>query len=127
MPVVNRYASTARNVDVTATFDKATLSVPVSCVSANSEIRVSVTENGKTTVYDDWMVSKVERSGDDFESYVATYTSEKAKDQTWSAESTVMIEILDEEGSEYDPVVIRFKVSKYSKFIWETVKFEQVV
>lgn len=127
VPVVNRYASTARNVDVTATFDKASLSVPVSCVSANSEIRVSVTENGKTTVYDDWMVSKVERSGDDFESYVATYTSEKAKDQTWSAESTVMIEILDEEGSGYDPVVIRFKVSKYSKFIWETVKFEQVV
>lgn len=127
VPLANRYASTEKTIDVSATFNKSTLSIPVYCVSANSVLRVSVTENGKTTVYDDWTVSKVERSDDSFESYVVTYTSEKAKDQTWSSDSTVMIEIYDNDGSDYDPVVIRFKVSKYSKFIWETVEFEQVV
>ena len=86
----------------------------------------SVTENGKTTVYEDWTIKEVKRSDDGFESFVVTYTSENAKDQAWSADSTVVVEILDEAGSEYDPVVIRFKVSKYSKFIWETVEFEQV-
>lgn len=125
-PLINRYASTKRNIDVTATLSKTTLAIPVYCVSANSVVRVSVTENGKTTVYTDWAIKEVERSDDGFESFVVTYTSENAKNQTWSAESTVIVEIFDEAGSEYDPVVIRFKVSKYSKIIWETVEFEQV-
>jgi len=127
VPLANRYATDTKNIDVTAIFEKSSLSIPVYCVSANSVLRVSITENGKTTVYDDWTVKKVERSDDGFESYVVTYTSEQAKDQTWSSDSTVMIEIFDDDGSEYDPVVVRFKVSKYSKFIWETVEFEQVV
>lgn len=125
-PLINRYASTARQIDVTATFDKSTVSIPVSCVSVNSVIRVSVTEGGKTTVYDDWTVKKVERSDDGFESFVVTYTSENATKQKWSANSTVTVEIYDEAGSEYDPVIIRFKVSKYKKMIVEIVEFEQV-
>lgn len=126
IPLSNRYASTAKKLDVTATFDKTTFTIPVYCVSANSVIRVTITEGGKNNVYEDWMVKEVKRSDDGFNSFVVTYTSESAKDQTWSANSTVMIEIFDEAGSEYAPVVIRFKVSEYSKFIWETVKFEQV-
>lgn len=125
-PLINRYASTKRNIDVTATLSKTTLAIPVYCVSANSVVRVSVTEKGKTTVYTDWAIKEVERSDDGFESFVVTYTSENAKNQTWSAESTIIVEIFDEAGPEYDPVVIRFKVSKYSKIIWETVEFEQV-
>ena len=105
-----------------------------SVVSANNKITAGTldvelwhhTEGGKTNVYEDWTVKEVKRSDDGFNSFVVTYTSESAKDQTWSTNSTVMIEIFDEAGSEYAPVVIRFKVSEYSKFIWETVKFEQV-
>lgn len=126
IPLINRYASTTKNIDVTATFAKTTLTIPVYCVSANSVVRVSVTENGKTSVYEDWTIKEVKRSDDGFESFVVTYTSENAKNQAWSADSTVVVEILDKAGSEYDPVVIRFKVSKYSKFIWGTVEFEQV-
>ena len=126
IPLINRYASTAKKLDVTATFDKSTFTIPVYCVSANSVIRVTITEGGKTNVYEDWMVKEVKRSDDGFNAFLVTYTSESAKDQAWSANSTVMVEILDEASSEYDPVVIRFKVSEYGKFIWETVKFEQV-
>ena len=125
-PLINRYTSTAKKLDITATFDKSTLTIPVYCVSANSVIRVSITEGGKTNVYEDWAIKEVKRSDDGFSSFTVTYTSENAKDQTWSADSTVVIEIFDEAGSAYDPVVIRFKVSEYSKFIWKTVKFEQV-
>lgn len=126
IPLINRYASTTRKLDVTATFDKTTFTIPVYCVSANSVIRVTITEGGKTNVYEDWTVKEVKRSDDGFNSFVVTYTSASAKDQTWSANSTVTIEIFDEAGSEYAPVVIRFKVSEYKKFVWETVKFEQV-
>lgn len=126
IPLINRYASTAKKLDVTATFDKSTFTIPVSCVSANSVIRVTITEGGKTNVYEDWTVQEVKRSDDGFNSFVVTFASESAKDQTWGADSTVVIEIFDEAGSEYDPVIIRFKVSEYKKFVWETVKFEQV-
>lgn len=126
IPLINRYASTAKKIDVTATFDKSTFTIPVYCVSANSVVRVTITEGGKTNVYEDWTVKEVKRSDDGFNSFVVTCTSESAKEQTWSANSTVTIEIFDEAGSEYNPMVIRFKVSEHSKFIWETVKFEQV-
>lgn len=126
-PLINRYASTAKTINVTATFGKTTLTIPVYCVSANSVVRVSVTENGKTMVYEDWTIKEVKRSDDGFESFDVTFSSEKAKDQAWSANSSVLVEIFDEAGSEYDPVVIRFKVSKYSKLVWETVEFEQVI
>lgn len=126
IPMANRYALSAKNIEVTATFAKTTLTIPVYCVSASSVVRVSVTENGQTTVYEDWAVKEVERSDDRFESFGVTYTSENAKNQIWSANSTVVVEILDEAGSEYNPIVIGFKPSKYSKFIWETVEFEQV-
>lgn len=125
-PLTNRYASSHREVVVTATYDKTALTLPVNCVSANSVIRVSVTESGKTTVYEDWKVTAVKRSDEGFDSYTATYKSESAKDQTWSSDSTVVVEIFDEAGSEYNPVVIQFKVSKYNKLVWEKVEFEQV-
>ena len=126
IPLVNRYAPNAKNIDVDAAFSKTTLTIPVYCVAANSVVRVSITGNGKTSIYEDWTIKEVKRSNEGFESFVVTYTSEDVKDQTWSADSTVEVEILNEAGTEYDPVVIRFQVSKYSKFIWETVEFEQV-
>ena len=77
-------------------------------------------------MYEDWSVKEVKRSSDGFDAFSVIYKSESAKHQAWSADSTVLVEIYDEASSEYDPIIIRFKVSKYSKFIWETVEFEQV-
>lgn len=130
-PLANRYASNKSALSVEAKFEKNTfgvtsLSIPVSCVSQNSALRVSVTDNGKTSVYDDWIVKEVNRSGENADFYTVVYTSENASNQKWSANSTIKIEILDEKGSEYDPVVLSFKVRKYSKFIVEAVEFEQV-
>ncbi len=126
VPLINRYASEASKIDVTATFEKSALTIPVCCVSANSVVRVSVIEGGKTTVYDDWIIKEVRRMDKDPESFVVTYASEKTKDQTWSADSVVLVEIFDEADSKYEPLVIRFKVSKYNKIVWEYVEFEQV-
>ena len=126
IPLINRYASTTRNMDVEATFSKSTLTLPVYCVSANSVIRVSVTEAGNTTVYEDWKVTSVERSKDGFEAFTATYTSKNAEKQQWSENSTVKVEIFDEAGSEYAPLVLNFKVSSYTKIVLEFISFEQV-
>lgn len=127
VPLINRYASDAKSIDASATFARTALTLPVYCVSADSVVRVIVTESGESTAYEDWTVKEVERSDNGFESFVVTYESENIKAQTWSANSTVSVEILDAADSEYKPTVIRFKVSKYSsKFIWESIEFEQV-
>ena len=126
-PLINRYDTNAKTTNVTATFEKNTLTIPVYCVSNNSVVRVSVTENGTTMVYEDWSIKEVKRSEAGFESYVVTFDSEKVKKQDWSANSTVLVEIFDEADAQYDPVVICFRVSRYRKLVWETVEFEQVI
>lgn len=127
-PLAIRYSFATEQSGVTASFDKTELVIPVACVSANSKIQVIVSENGKQAIYDDWTVKSVERPKDgNFEKFIVTYTSDEAKKQDWSAKSTVTVNIFNEAKSDYEPVVIRFRVSDYKKlFLIETVKFEQV-
>lgn len=126
MPIANRYSFNSKPFSVSATYDKNELTLPVLYVSENSMVKVTITEDGKSSVYDDWKVKTVKRSGTDINSYTVTYQSEKAKDQNWSADTKIEVEILDEAGSSYTPIKLSFKVSEYSKFLFiETVKFEQ--
>lgn len=126
MPIANRYSFNSQTFSVSATYDKNEFTLPVLYVSENSVVKVTITEGGKSSVYDDWKVKTVKRSGTDIHSYMVTYQSEKAKDQKWSADTKIEVEILDEAGSSYTPIKLSFKVSEYSKFLFiETVKFEQ--
>jgi len=127
-PLASRYSFTGNEVSVEASFEKTELIVPVSCLSANSVIQVIVTDGGKSTVYDDWTIKSVDRPKEGgFTAFTATYKSDTVKDQKWSADSTITVNILDEPDSAYDPYVINFKVSSYKKIAFiETIKFEQV-
>lgn len=55
-----------------------------------------------------------------------TFTAESIENQSWSKDSTVLVEIFDEADSEYDPIVLRFEVSDYTQIIWDFVEFKQV-
>lgn len=125
-PLINRYDFTPHQINVTGTYDRALLKLPVSCLSADSVIRVSVTEGGVTTVHEDWRVTEVKRTEEGFDAYMATFSSESAKTQKWSADSTVLVEIFDAANSEYEPIVLQFKVKNYTVFILEFIEFEQV-
>lgn len=127
-PLENRYSFNSAEQSFTAQYDKDTLVLPVVSVSENSIVKVTVTSNGKSTVYDDWKIKEVERTSDGVDTYSVTYTSKKAADQTWSADATVKVEIFMDDTADEADVVINFKVSKY-KDLWvvpDTVEFEQV-
>lgn len=112
----------------TAQFKKDSLIIPVSCVSENSIIRVSATTDGTTTVYEDWIVKKVERPSEDFASFIVTYTSEKIKEQSWNADSTVSVEIVVDAAYPSNTIIIPFEVSNYVDMwlISDNVEFAQI-
>lgn len=123
-----QYSFTNKLVNTDAQFKKDTLILPVSCVSEKSIIKVTVTNNGKIMVYDDWVVKMVDRPSNKFEKFTVTYTSKKSEGQQWSKDSTVKVEIYTDESSNAGTVIIEFKVSKF-KDLWvipDTVEFVKV-
>ena len=127
-PLDNRYTFSPEEFKVEAQYEKDTLTIPVYCVSESSFIRVTVTEGGVDSVYEDWIVKKVDRKTDDINSFIAVFTSKECGKQNWSADSTVKVEIFDEKDSDKEPFVLLFRVSQYRKIpvLPDTVKFEQV-
>lgn len=126
--IAQKYSFTPENISVDATYDKDTLVLPASVVSENSVIKVSVSDGGSTTVYDDWTVKEVDRANgdDDFDGFEVTYVSKSAGKQNWSADSTVKVEITEPDADD-SSYVVNFKVNSYKKiFMITTVEFEQV-
>ncbi len=115
------------SITVDAEFDKDTLVIPANCVSTDSIIKVSITEDGKTNTYTDWKVKKVDREDENIESFEVTYTSKKIKDQDWSKKTVVKVEIFDAKDSNHDPFVIEFKAKEKKVLgLIKSVVFEQV-
>lgn len=78
----------AKNVEVT--FDGNSFSIPAKYVSAISSISVFVNDQTVT----DWVIKKVDRNkSSDVEAFVATYTSETAKDIKYSEGDTITLKI----------------------------------
>ena len=127
-PLQSQFSFEKKAIYVDAAFDKDELILPVSCVSEGAKIKVTVTNGDKYKVYKDWKIDKVERPNSKFSSFKVTYTSKKAKDQTWSKKSKIKVEITNGDYSTGEPYVINFKVSNYKnrKIGWDTVEFEQV-
>lgn len=122
-----KYSFGAGELFFTAQFKKDSLILPVSCVSENSIIRVSATTDGVTTIYEDWVVKKVERPSEDFASFIVTYTSETIKEQAWNGDSTVNVEIIVDAVYPDNVVEIPFTVSSYVNLwvIYDNVEFIQ--
>lgn len=119
-PLANSYKFKKGTVDLPDTgieFAKNEFTIPAGLVSEDSVIKVTVTEDGKTTVYDDWIVKEVSRPGKEFASFAVTYTSKNAKKQKWSENTTVQIEIRDAEHKDVVPVVLNFVASKNKKLL----------
>ena len=120
----NMYSFTTTKKTVVAEFDKNKIILPLTCVSENSKIVVSVSESG-VTKYEDWVVDKVDRKAASLDEYTVVYKSKKIEKQKWSPDSTVTVEIF-EEGSDKATYTIKFKVSKFKDLkVTQTVEFEQ--
>lgn len=96
-------------------------------MAEGSTIKVTVTEGGKSKIYEDWIVKKVEREGKTADTFEVTLKSDKAKKQEWSEKTTVKLEVID--GENYESTVIDFKVSDYKEGLLvlpDKIEFKQV-
>ena len=113
------YAPTTKNYQGSFNTDEFVL--PASMLHQNSVVTVKIGD----TEFTDVKVSRVERSGSDINSFKVHFTSDALKHYDWSADTA--IQILIDNGADYDIAIIHFKVSKYNDY-WifgKTVEFEQ--
>ena len=111
IPVNDRYSFSATSNDATIEMYKDKIVIPASLLTANAQVVISVTDNGKTTTFDDCIVTKVERKGDTVDTFLATFSSEKMADYTWTSAAKVTVEI---RHGEDNVLSYRFKVTEYS-------------
>lgn len=110
-PINERYSFSAVPEDYSIEFKKDEIIIPVTLLSADVQIVVAVTDNGKTVTFDDCTVTKVERKETSFDSFYAHVSSKQMKDYKWTADSKVTVTIIN--GNESEPVEFRFKVAEF--------------
>jgi len=109
-PINSQYSFTAASNANGVEMKKDKVIIPVTLLTANAEVIISVTDNGKTTKFDDCVVAAVERKGDTIDTFLATITSKKMSDYTWTANSKVTVKI----SNNNTELTYRFKVAEYS-------------
>lgn len=114
----------------TIDFDGSNLNIPAEYLSQGSTIMVTVTSNGKDTVYDDWKIDKVDRGKKDkgtIDTFTAKYESKKIKKQKYTNGDMVTIEIMPSEENAYGTLsyTLKANITKKAKVISST-SFEMV-
>ena len=109
--VNDRYSFTTTKADYNVEFTKDKVLVPVDLLTAGTEVIVSVSDSGKTTTFDDCVVSEVERKGTAIDTFEATITSKLMKDYSWTENSKVTVKIINADSD--DPIVFKFKVVEF--------------
>lgn len=108
-------------------FNKTEITMPASMLTEASTVKVIVTDGVKEYEYTEWTIKKVDRKDTSVDKFEVLLKCDDIKKQEWSSEYEVKIEIRD--GDNYEPTVIKFRVSEYKEgflFLGDTVKFEQV-
>lgn len=124
-PINRLYSFSKPKFKCKVELEKNEVILPVILLTSESKIVIEVIDNGKTTIFDDCIVSDVEREDDKIESFYVTVTSKKMKDYDWSKNSKVSIKILNSDENNMD--MFQFKVAKYSDnwILPDTVEFEK--
>lgn len=124
-PINQKYSFNPIARDYTVDISKESIIVPADLLTQGATLIVTVVDGDKSTVFDDFEVKAVERTGDSIDTFKAEYSSKKMKDYKWSADAKITIEIIN---SKYcDPVVLNYKVKEY-KENWifpDSVTFEK--
>ncbi len=125
-PVNNRYSFYFTVKEGNIDFNEKRILIPVNLMTSETKVIVTVTDGGKTFVFDDCIISKVERKGKTIDTFYAHVTSKKLKNFSWSADSEILVEVSNGEG--YQSFTSNHKVSKYKDnwFGEDEVKFERV-
>lgn len=90
--------------------------IPASILPQGAQIRVTVTDGGTQNVYDDWTIEKVDRKTEgDISTFVVVCTSKAIKDQVYSEQSKIKLDIIPEEGATYPKYSFYFNLKSYRK------------
>jgi len=82
---------------------KKELIIPAKLLTSGSTITVSVYANGQKDIFDDCKITKVERKGDNLDSFVAHVASKKLKKHEWAVDSKITLDIVY--GDAYDKTI----------------------
>ena len=123
-----RFTNKADSLAPDIVFNGKKLEIPVTQVAFESTIKVTVTEGGTETVYDDWKLEKVDRkTKGDINTFNAIYESKGIGKQKYSENSSIKVEIIPPKGCSYENVEYSFKASKSKKlFVIDGIGFEMV-
>ena len=115
-----------RNMDIV--FSGAKITLPAMYISDDAKIKVTVTSNGKKTIFDDWTIKEVDRpKNSEYVDFLATFTSEKADKFDFSAGDTIKIEITPVAADKDETYVFSFKTVAVKKaLVFNGVAFERV-
>lgn len=124
-PINDAYSFSRQNEVYNIDLKEDEIVIPVSLLTQESTITVTVTEKDKSTVFDDCIVSKVKRKGEDINTFKAYISSKRMKKYKWTPDSKILIEI--KYGDAYDrSLQFKFIVGKYKKNLLGTkVEFKK--
>ena len=93
-------------------------------LTAGAEIVISVTDNGKTTIFDDCIVREVLREGTTIDTFKTIISSKMMKDYDWTEDSKVTVKIIN--NNKNNPLVFKFKVIEFKdRLIADKVVFDE--
>nr|MCR5135574.1 hypothetical protein [Oscillospiraceae bacterium] len=111
-PINDFYSFSNRDNRYAMDFSGDALDIPANLLTAGSTITITVTENGSSVTFDDYVITKVDREGKTIDRFIAHITSKQLKKHNWTADSRVVITITY--GDAYDrTVTFNYKVSEF--------------
>lgn len=109
-----------------AQFTEDELIIPAEFLNDETVIHVSVFDSENETIYDDWVIDRVERGSSSFSDFLAHYKSDKISDQEWSENSKITVELF-QDGAAEPFIQLHFEVEDVDDWIlWKDYTFVQV-
>ena len=110
-PINDRYSFAPLSADYDIEFTTDKIMVPANLMTSGAKVVVLVSDNGKTTTFDDCIVNKVVRKGDTVDTFETSISSKLMRNYSWTENSSVTVKIIN--GDEERPLVFRFKVAEF--------------
>ena len=92
-PINDAYSFSRRDNHYNIEMTTDELIIPADLMTADSSLKIMVTGNNQTEVFDDCKVTRVKREGKSIDSFIAHVSSKKIKKYDWTADTKVVVEI----------------------------------
>ncbi|MCI8886708.1 MAG: hypothetical protein HFG70_01340 [Hungatella sp.] len=113
-PINDAYSFTSIENRYSMEFYKDEMIIPANLMTEKSKVTVTINEKDDIKIFDDCIVTKVEREGDTIDTFMAHLSSKQLKKYDWTADSRITILITY--GDAYNKTVsFKFAVSTFEE------------